>query len=453
MRLIFLACLPLFMQAQTTVQTESFTAIAIHSHVQVTVKNDSIPAYQYEGPEMSPKPRVENGTLIVDGNRDVVVMAPAINKIVISGTGRVTTAQALRSETLQAEVSGSGKMDLRVEAVRVQGTVSGLGKIVFTGHAKETEFSVPGSGKIEAHDLQSEKSIVHISGLGKVTVNASDELTANISGNGSVLYKRKPQKLNINTTGTGTVNAMDEEYSMGIPDTTKLQFGKRELWIIGEKDSARTKHKKIKPIWAGFELGINSYMAGGGTFDLKPGMAHWELKPEKSVSVALNIIQQDIELGRSNVWLMTGLGIAWNNYRFEKDVVVQNGDYIRAVKDTTAGVRHLKSKLTASYLTAPVMLQVFTSRNMKRAFHLTAGAMLGMRLGSHSKRKVEIDGDGAKLKEYDDHNLDPFRYGFRVMAGYGRFNLFADYYALTLFRKNKGPVLYPVNAGITVVGF
>ena len=79
--------------------------------------------------------------------------------------------------------------------------------------------------------------------------------------------------------------------------------------------------------------------------------------------------------------------------------------------------------------------------------------MLGYRIGSHTKQKFEVNGSTHKPKNYDDFNLNPFRYGVRVSVGYRKFNVFGDYYASSLFKDNKGPVLYPINIGITLVGF
>ncbi|MBP6428694.1 MAG: outer membrane beta-barrel protein, partial [Bacteroidia bacterium] len=153
-----------------------------------------------------------------------------------------------------------------------------------------------------------------------------------------------------------------------------------------------------------------------------------------------------------NVWFFTGLGVTWNNYRFDDDIKLSNGNFTNAYHDTTAGVSHQKSKLVASYLTAPIMFEFFTSRKYKNAFHMGVGGTVGLLIGSHTKNKVEIDGETKKLKDFGDFNLNPFRYGFRVAMGYGRLNVFADYYASTLFKDKKGPVLYPVNVGITLVG-
>jgi hypothetical protein len=238
-------------------------------------------------------------------------------------------------------------------------------------------------------------------------------------------------------------------------DTTKIDWGKKQLWIIGDKDSTnKTFHRRktTKPIWAGFEYGLNTFMDNGGSFSLSPGKENFELQVEKSEYVGLNVFQHDIEFGRSNVWLTTGLGISWNNYRFDSDVILQNGDYIAAYHDTN-DVEHIKSKLVACYLNVPVMVEFFTAPKYKHAFHLGVGGIFGLRIDSYTKLKFENDGAMTKTHTHDDYNLNTFRYGFRVATGYGRFNLFVDYYASTLFKENKGPVLYPFSAGITVIGF
>jgi hypothetical protein len=99
------------------------------------------------------------------------------------------------------------------------------------------------------------------------------------------------------------------------------------------------------------------------------------------------------------------------------------------------------------------MIEALTSRNPKKAFHIGVGGMLGLRLGSHSKIKYELNNEVSKTKEHSDFNLNPFRYGTRVAVGYRKFNVFADVYASSFFKKDRGPQLYPVNFGITLVGF
>ncbi len=446
-------------QAQKRLSSETFTKINIESSAKVIIKQDSacLVEYSEEKSKLYNSPvSVKNGTLNVSwtGGNDLIVSLPLLEEVTISGIGNVVTESPLKVDQLKIAIAGDGKIDLTLDAKKVDVSIAGVGKVVLKGMSQDADYSISGSGKIDASELKTIRSEVNISGLGKCLVDVEDELTINISGNGTVLYNKEPKKINENITGAGKVKlkSSDSEPCAGC-DTTRLVFGKKQIWFIGDKDTLHTKKAKIKPIWVGFEMGINSFIDNGGSFTLEKGKSNFELRTEKSVSVALNLIQKNLELGKSNVWLFTGLGITWNNYRFENNVVLKNGSYINAIVDTNSNVKYLKSKLTTSYLTAPLMLEVFTSRDIKKAFHIGAGGIFGFRIGSHTKRKIEEDGNVTKIKDHDDYNLSPFRYGFRVAMGYGKFNLFADYYASTLFKNNKGPVLYPVNAGITFIGF
>ena len=119
---------------------------------------------------------------------------------------------------------------------------------------------------------------VNISGLGKCMVDVIDELNTNISGSGTVTYKTLPKKLNENNTGLGNTKSYSEDNSSEnmISDTTKITIGKDQVWIIGKKDYTFLRNQKLKPIWGGFEMGINSYVNSNGSFTLSPGLENFE---------------------------------------------------------------------------------------------------------------------------------------------------------------------------------
>ena len=446
--------------AQTTISAESFTKINIQNDAKIFIKQDSACTVRFSGNDnvSDGLTTIRNNTLIINGNPDneLNITMPLLEQLKIEGHGSVTGISTFKTDDLNLQIDGDGKIVLDVTAKKISSQISGIGKIVLSGTADETSFSIPGSGKIDALGLKTIKSTVNVSGIGKCMVDVTDELNTNISGSGAVRYKTLPKKVNENISGSGNVKSLNDDnvsFNNNDADTTRLKIGKKQIWIIGNKDSTHFRKHKVKPIWAGFEMGINSYLDNGGSFTLSPGKNNFDLRTEKSISVGLNLIQQEVEIGRSNIWLFTGLGLTWNNYRFHNNVVLENGNITTAHVDTTPGINFIKSKLVTSYLTAPVMLEFFTSRHEQNAFHLGAGGIFGLRIGSHTKRKIEIDDKESKIKDHNDFNLTPFRYGFRVAIGYGKFNLYADYYASTLFKNNKGPVLYPVNAGITFIGF
>lgn len=432
-----------------------FSKIEIESIAKVYLRQDVVQSVKVgsDGLLRKVETTVSNNTLHIEGSNDgeLTISIPQIEKLSIEGKGEVIGQSPLNAEQLKLDISGDGKMVLDVHVKELKANISGLGKITLTGTAENSNFDISGSGKIDALEMKTVNCKANISGLGKCMIDVTDNLTTDISGSGSVVYKTKPKNSNENISGIGKTS----EYcaAEGKTDTTRFMLGKSQVWIIGGKDSTRHEKKsRTKPIWSGFEMGINSYMNSSGNFDLPLGYKFLELRAEKSISVGLNFYQKNVELGHSNVWFFTGLGITWNNYRFESNVTLNPTSPISATVDTTSNIDYIKSKLVVSYLNAPLMIEAFTSRNPKKAFHIGAGALVGLRLMSHTKQKYEIDGDSFKTKVFNDFGLNPFRLGVRAAVGFNHLNLYADYYFSTLFKHGVGPDLFPVNVGITLIG-
>lgn len=444
-----------FAQKTANLQVEPFTKIKLTSIATVYVRIDPAQTVKVVGSLInSDEVHVKNQTLYIDNStgNTYFITIPSLEEVEVDGKGDVYSESTITGSSINLKIDGAGKIKMDLDVTKVRASVPGAGKIELTGKGDEGDFSVPGSGKIDADGLKLRKANASIAGIGKISVDATEELNSNISGSGNISYKTLPARLNENVTGVGNVKHM-ESGNEADSDTTRISLGKSQIWLIGKSDTLKTKTRKTKPIWAGIELGVNSYLDNNGKFDLSAGKEEFELKLNKSISFSLNFLQKNVQLGKSNVWFFTGLGVTWNNYRFDDNVNLTAGNYTSAYHDTTSGISYQKSKLVASYLTAPIMFEFFTSRKYKSAFHMGVGGMVGLLVGSHTKQKVEIDGDTKKLKDFSNYNLNPFRYGFRVAMGYGRLNVFADYYASTLFKDKKGPALYPVNVGITIAGF
>lgn len=458
---IFAAILLMFQAAhgQNTKELSAFSGIVIQSMANITIVQGTTHSILVpdEGVMRSIETNVRNNTLYVDGvGGDIVVTAVEISKLAISGKGKITSQNKISTDQLDIDISGDGKIVLDVQANQLKAKIGGLGKLELSGSATNTDFLVSGSGKIDAFDLKSKNCKATISGVGVCNIDVSDNLTTNISGTGKVNYKTEPANVENNISGLGKVN---QESSMGSgraeKDTTCLSFGETKVLFVSPRDSTKkSKSNTPKPIWAGIELGLNNYVDKDGKTSLPNGYDFLELNSTKSVSFALNLFQKNIRFGKSSFFFFTGLGFLYNNYRFDDNVILDGGqNTISGIKDTTDGRSYDKSKLTVNYLTAPVMFEVFTSRNKKHAFHIGVGGTIAMRIGSHTKLKYK-DGSGrAKPKEYDDYHLNPFRYGPRVALGYGGFNVAVDYAMSTLFKDSEGPSLYPVSVAITLASF
>ncbi len=133
--------------------------------------------------------------------------AARIDSIHISGAGRITTPH-LECGQLDVRISGAGKIGLSgVAATEVESRVSGAGDIELAGTAERHDARISGAGNVRAVDLSTKRTTAAISGSGKLTVNASDELDVRISGAGGVGYRGNP-RITQRVSGAGKVWAI-----------------------------------------------------------------------------------------------------------------------------------------------------------------------------------------------------------------------------------------------------
>jgi len=125
----------------------------------------------------------------------------------LSGSGKLNLKGKCRD--FDSSVSGSGKMDIALAiAERAEFGVSGSGKVTASGTAQEAKATISGSGKVLAADLVVDRCDIRISGSGGVEINVTKELDANISGSGSVGYKGNPAHVNSHSSGSGNVRKL-----------------------------------------------------------------------------------------------------------------------------------------------------------------------------------------------------------------------------------------------------
>ncbi len=122
----------------------------------------------------------------------------------LSGSGRLEMKGKCRD--FDSHVSGSGRMELTLDiSERAIFGVSGSGKVRATGSAREAKAIISGSGQVLAANLVVDNCDVKISGSGDVEINVNKELDANISGSGTVTYKGNPAHVNSHSSGSGSV--------------------------------------------------------------------------------------------------------------------------------------------------------------------------------------------------------------------------------------------------------
>jgi hypothetical protein len=195
------------------------------------------------------------------------------------------------------------------------------------------------------------------------------------------------------------------------------------------------------------DLGINNFIQDK-TFPTSD--QPYAAKGWGSWNVGLNWVASQ-RLAKGFHWNF-GLGFQWYNFKFEnRDFqAVRGQDQISFVERTD--VTGVKSKLSASYLTAMTLLKVNLGKT-EEGVSLAAGPYVGYRLGGRSKFVYEESGRTLDRTEKIDTGLylENLRYGFRGEIGIGKnLTFFGTYDLNEFFQAGRGPALNPITFGIVI---
>ncbi len=403
---------------------------------------------------------------------NIYISAPSISEIKISGAANLKGENVLSGESLYIKASGASSVELNVDVNDLTTKASGAAYLKLQGKAAYHHIEASGAAEVKTGDLKTVKSTADASGAANITLNASEEAVSETSGAGSVQILGNPEitttskaYTSYETTSGTRVRSWESGDTTSVKvgglivevvegDSTKVTIGSRTLIVDdnGNVNWRKNFKQKFNGHWAGFDLGVNGYVDKDWNIDVPAEYDYLTLKYEKSIDVNINVYEQNFNLAKNKFGMLTGIGLRWNNYRFKNNVVL-SGDKPEIYGFYDYSQDWAKSKLVVSYLTIPLLFEYQTNRYMrKNSFHVTAGAMFGWRWGSHTKM-LYFDNGRHKPKQWDSFHLNPFRYDAMLRIGWGFINLYANYSMNTLFKKDRGPELYPFAIGITLIGW
>lgn len=157
----------------------------------------------------------------------VVIHAPAISSMAISGSADAFIERPLMTDHLQLSIAGSGNIhtDTLLAATHCNITVAGSGNIsisylksktlksaingsgsmlVKDGETTDETIDIRGSGNVDLSAVSAQTAAINSSGSGNIRINVSQRLDVSLSGSGNVYYKGNPT-ININISGSGKV--------------------------------------------------------------------------------------------------------------------------------------------------------------------------------------------------------------------------------------------------------
>ncbi len=265
-------------------------------------------------------------------------------------------------------------------------------------------------------------------------------------------------QLGVETKPGGATNIRLWKRDISINDnwgTPKIKIERVNSWEDNNEFYGRNK-KKFNGHWSGFEMGLNTFV--NTDYSMYPADidGFMDLYQPKSIAVNLNFLEWNIGLQKqkNTLGIVTGLGLEWNNYRFDKRItIVEDNNGIIQPVELSNNWHIKKSKLTSLYLNVPLFVELQIPTDKKNRAHIALGVVGGLRISSHTKIKYKVNGETEKDKNHDNFNLNTIRCNAMARIGYRSFNFYATYGLTNLFEKNKGPQLTPFTVGITLVSF
>ncbi len=133
-----------------------------------------------------------------------------LKEISLLGSGNVATQGPLNVKDISITINGAVTGNVEVNAHRVTTDLSGSAEFTIKGQADSQEINISGTGNYNGAGLICKIARVDVSGLGKVVVNAEDNLIVRISGAGSIFYIGKP-KVQETISGSGRLEQIEKK--------------------------------------------------------------------------------------------------------------------------------------------------------------------------------------------------------------------------------------------------
>lgn len=163
----------------------------------------------------------------------------------------------------------------------------------------------------------------------------------------------------------------------------------------------------------------------------------------------------DYRFGQSNFSFAFGAGIGSHNFYSDGMIEIDSvgSTVLRPFSSLYPGKRLDKNKITYTYLDIPLEFRLRTKKNIRAAL----GFKFGFLINSHTKYKgydyLDESNNRLHVKFKDVDNLQDLRYGITARFGWRFINLTGFYSLTNMFSDDKGPEMYPIGIGISLMPF
>lgn len=200
-----------------------FSEIEVHGSIDVHVSQGDLKPIRIEGDEnllqyievkqVGNKIEVRSRrgfNLRPTSDMKIYVTSPKYSVIDVSGACDIFGETKISNNgTLHLGVSGAGDIKMEVDVPQVTADITGSGSVSLKGKTRDFMLELSGAGNAKCYELMSENATVEISGAGDAEIYASMKVDAQVSGAGTVTYKGNAAAVNQKVSGAGSVRKVD----------------------------------------------------------------------------------------------------------------------------------------------------------------------------------------------------------------------------------------------------
>ncbi len=148
----------------------------------------------------------------------VYITSPAIEKIIVNGTGDFDFTNTFTSFSLRIAMNGTG--DVSIPSMNLEDfivSISGTGNMKCTGKVYEANLSVSGTGDIDANITGLDLLKANITGTGDINLSGTtNSAKYSVSGTGDIFARRMIAKnVKASANGTGDITCYASDYFEG----------------------------------------------------------------------------------------------------------------------------------------------------------------------------------------------------------------------------------------------
>jgi len=152
-------------------------------------------------------------SVTVTGDDNLVARVTTVvrsRRLVIDNTGSFSTKAPMHVAVSVPSLDGvelSGAGTVKVDGVAssdLSAELTGDGTLVVSGTARRATAVLAGAGTLDLYDVLADAGTADLLGTGTIRINATNTLDATLTGTGTILYRGNPT-VTMDKTGTGTI--------------------------------------------------------------------------------------------------------------------------------------------------------------------------------------------------------------------------------------------------------